>query len=145
MAGDFIREVRIETLPALASDSTITQTHGARVYTSIVNKPEWPWLRWGEPSSSPIRMRCGAGATVSFTIHVFAREREIDGRVTQTAEDYCYDITAAVKHALHERGWTTKWGRITYHVRGVRVIRDVDDNRAYHGIVTIDARALADK
>lgn len=143
MAGDFIREVRREVLSMLGGDPTITQTLGGKVYSSVVNKPVWPFLRWGEPSSVPIRLRCGVGATVSFTVHAFARERVTPGEFPQTAEDYCSDLTAAVKHALHERGWQAGWGRVSFRVLGSRLIPDADDNRAFHGIVTAEARVLA--
>lgn len=143
MAGDFIREVRGEVIPALTADPTLIYTEGATVYTSVVDRPTWPFLRWGEPTSSPIRLLCGAGALVRFNLHVFARPREVDGRVTQSAEDYCSDISAQVKHVLHERGWATGWGRVTFRVPSVRLIPDAADNRSFHGIVAVEARALA--
>ena len=143
MAGDFIREVRGEVIPALAADPTLAYVEGVKVYTSVVNKPEWPFLRWGEPTSTPLRLSCGSGARVGFNIHVFARHREVDGKVPQTAEDYCADITAQVKHVLHKRGWQALWGRVTFRVRSVRLIPDAADNRSFHGIVAVEARALA--
>lgn len=145
MAGDFIREVRGEVIPTLTADPMIAYTEGATIYTSVVNKPNWPFVRWGEPTSTPLRMNCGSGALVRFNLHAFTRPREEDGRVTQTAEDYCSDLTAQVKHVLHERGWQTKWGRVTFRVLSVRLIPDAADNRAFHGIVSVEARALADQ
>lgn len=144
MAGDFIREVRAETLPTLSADPTIIYTEGATVYPEVVDKPKWPFLRWGEPASSPLESACLNGARVTFTIHVFCRAREEDGRITQTAEDYCSNITAQVKHVLHKRGWQTTWGRIKYRVTSSRLIRDAADNRAYHGVVQFEARAIAE-
>lgn len=143
MSGDFIREVRSEVIPALSADPTLIYVEGVKVYTSVVNKPEWPFLRWGEPTSTPLRLSCGSGALVGFNIHAFSKPREVDGQVTQTAEDYCADITGQVKHVLHHKGWQTPWGRVTFRVQAVRLIPDAADNRVFHGIVAVVARALA--
>lgn len=143
MASDFITETRREVLSILGGDPTITQTHSAKVYSAIVNKPEWPWLRWGEPSSVPLDGACVSGAIVSFTVHVFAREREIDGKVTQSAEDYCSDITAAVKRALHLRKWGSADVSYRFRVQTSRLLRDPDDNRAFHGVVQVASRVVA--
>lgn len=145
MAGDLIREVRRATLAQMKGDAALTAiVPVANIHPSTTPpSPAWPFTRFDAPQSVPIDLTCVAGATVSFLLHAFARDRTQGGAVVETAEDHTARIGSAMKLALHNRRVPVAGTTARLTVRSVRLIRDGDEETAYHAILSVEARVLA--
>lgn len=145
MAGDLIREVRRAALIGMKADTGVTALiPAASLYPSTTPaNPAWPFGRFDAPSSIPITMSCVEGATVSFIYHAFCKDRTQGGAVVETAEDYASRAGSAMKQALHNRRLPVAGTTARFAVRSVRVIRDADEQSAYHAILNVTARVLA--
>jgi hypothetical protein len=146
MAGDLIREVRRATLTALKADPFVTAIVPAvRIYPSTTPpSPAWPFTRFDAPSSIPLDGPCYAGATVTFLLHGFARPREEAGQIVETAEDYAGRLGSALKVALHNRRLPIGVASARLRVQSARLLRDGDEQDAYHAVLSIEARVLAE-
>lgn len=146
MAGDLIREVRRAVLihgkndPGLELLVPPAQQHPSTVPAN----PVWPFTRFDAAQSVPLDMSCVEGATVTFLLHAFARDR-LDGlEVVETAEDHAARIASAMKLAYHNRRLPLE-SDVTalIRVRSVRLMIDGGEAGAYHAIVSCEARVLA--
>jgi hypothetical protein len=145
MAGDLIRDVRRGVLARLKGDPTVTAlVPASQLHPSTTPpNPVWPFARFDAPTSTPISLSCVEGATVSFLYHFFARDRVSGGQVIETAEDHAARIGSAGKVSLHNRRVPVADVTALLRVRSVRLLRDADEESAYHAILTVDARVLA--
>lgn len=144
MRGDLIRETRRAVLARLKADAALTTLlPPERLYPSTVPaSPTFPFGRFDTPLSVPIDGACYRGETVTFTYHFFSKPR-VQGRiVVETAEDYCSRILSAAKACLHERRVPIADGGARLRVQSARLIRDFDEADAYHGILSVAARAI---
>jgi hypothetical protein len=143
---DLIREVRRATLAHLKADATLTNlVPPARIYPSTTPANVlWPFMRFDGPSSLPLDGNCYAGATVTFLMHAFAKPQMQGAAMVETAEDYASRIGSAAYTTLHRMRLPLGSASIRLLVRSARVIRDGDEADAYHAILSVEARVLAD-
>lgn len=140
---DLIRDVRRATLAALKADSGLTAIVSAsEIYPSTVPAEHaWPFMRWDAPSSTPLTW----GATVSFMLHAFAKPRyNGGGAMIETAEDHASRIVTAAYGVVHRNRVAIPGGAARLWSRRTQLIRDGADADAYHGIITVAARAFAE-
>jgi hypothetical protein len=146
MAGDLIREARRAVLTALKGSPGVTSiVPAASIHPSTIPpSPTWPFVRWGAPRSTPIDLTCTAGATVAFLLHGFAKDRYAAGALVETAEDHASRLGSALKLAVHKRRFPVGGGPTALvRVRSVTLLRDGDEEGAYHAALSCDARVLA--
>ena len=145
MAGDLIREVRRAILTHLkAQQGVVDLVKASSIYPSTTpREPEWPFVRWDAPQSIPLDGGCFSGATVTFLVHAFARDRREGETVLEDGEDYASRIGSALKSAMHNRRLPVADGSARLEVRSARLLRDGDDEGAYHAVLSVEARVLA--
>jgi hypothetical protein len=145
MAGDLIREVRRSVLAHLKKDAALTALVApASIYPSRTPAtPAWPFVRWDGPQSIPIDLSCVAGASVTFLLHGFAKDRKQGAAVVETAEDHAARIGSSLKSAIHNRRIPVEGTTARMTVRSARLIQDGDEADAYHAILSVEARVLA--
>jgi hypothetical protein len=145
MAGDLIRETRRAVLTYLKAAAEVTAiVQPASIHPSTTPpSPAWPFVRWDAPRSTPIDLSSVAGATVAFLLHGFANDRYAGSALVETAEDHASRLGSAMKLALHNR--RLPLGGVTglFRVRSVTLVRDGDEESAYHAVLTCEARVLA--
>ena len=150
MAGDLIRAVRRGALAHLKHDGpSIALVPAERMYPSTTPpKRPMPFSRMDTFQSTTLDASCLAGATVTFLLHGFSNplyvENDPKKGVLDEAEDRAGLIASAFKVALHNKrvpidgGWFAR-----LRVRSVRLMRDGDEETAYHAILSVEARVLA--
>ena len=145
MAGDLIRDVRRATLARLKADPAVLDlVAAAAIHPSTTPaNPAWPFTRFDAPLSVPLDMTCVAGATVTFLLHGFAKSRQVGGAVVETAEDHASRIGSALKASLHNKRLPLGDGTALLKVRSSRLLRDGDEEDAYHSVLSVEARVLA--
>lgn len=146
MAGDLIRDVRRAVLIHLKGDADAKAlVPAANMYPSTTPAlPSWPFSRMDGFQSTAIDMSCVAGATVTFLLHGFAKPKMQGAAVVDTAEDQASRIATAFKLALHNRRLPVEGGATArLRVLSVRLLRDGDEETAYHAILSMEARVLA--
>lgn len=145
MAGDLIREVRRATLAHLkAQQGVVELVKPSSIYPSTTpREPEWPFVRWDAPQSIPLGGGCFSGATVTFLVHAFARDRYEGPSLVEDGEDHASRIGSALKTALHNRRVPVADGSARLEVRSARLLRDGDEEGAYHAVLSVEARVLA--
>jgi hypothetical protein len=119
MAGDLIREVRRGTLTHLKADpASVALVPAPNMHPSTTPPtPSWPFSRMDSFQSTA---------------------------VLDTAEDQASRMGTAFKIAIHNKrvpidgGWSAR-----LKVRSVRLLRDGDEESAYHAILSVEARVLA--
>ncbi|MES3042667.1 DUF3168 domain-containing protein [Sphingomonas faeni] len=146
MAGDLIREVRRGTVSHLKADvASKALVPVANMHPSTTPPtPAWPFSRMDSFQSSAIDASCVTGATVTFQLHGFAKPKMQGTSVIETAEDQASRIGTAFKIAIHntrvpiDGGWFAR-----LRVLSVRLLRDGDEEDAYHVVLSVEARVLA--
>ena len=146
MAGDLIRDVRRAVLIHLKGDM------GAKALVPAANMcpsttpptPPWPFSRMDGFQSTALDMTCVAGATVTFLLHAFAKPKMQGAAMLDTAEDQASRIATAFKLALHNRRIAVEGGaNARLRVLSVRLLRDGDEESAYHAVLSMESRVLA--
>jgi len=145
MAGDLIRETRQAVIIHAAGDPTVTElVPASSIHPSTTPaNPAWPFTRFDGPQSLPLDLSCVAGATVTFLLHAFAKDRLEGGVVVETAEDHASRIASALKLSLHNRRLPIAGTAGLIRVRSIRSLRDGDEQSAWHAILSCEARILA--
>lgn len=140
MARDFTLPVRKATLSLLKSDAALTaRVPAGSIYPqSPIAQPAWPFIRYGAPITSPLRLSCVDSSEVDFAVHVFSK-----GTSAKSAEDDAAEISALVASALDRTVLLPGGGSLRLTWRGSELMRDRDEAGAYHGIVSVRARVLA--
>lgn len=110
----------------LRADSTVTATAvGSRIYGERAPAtPTWPFVRYGVSDA--------AGDDISVPLHVFSKD------------DFTDDVNAiaeAIASSLDEKVVTLGDGRKAYlSWQSQNVMGDMDEQSAWHAVVTISAR-----
>lgn len=146
MAGDLIRDVRRAVLTHLkANIDAKALVPAANMYPSTTpTLPPWPFSRMDGFQSTAIDLSCVSGATVTFLLHAFAKPKMQGAVMLDTAEDQASRIATAFKLALHNRRVPVEGGaKARLRVLSVRLLRDGDEESAYHAILSMEARVLA--
>lgn len=147
MAGDLIREVRRATLAHLKQDETLGDlVQPAAMYPGTTPpNPAWPFTRMDSFASTGITASCVDGATVTFQLHAFARPRKEGAVVVETAEDNASIIGSVLRSAIDKRRVSISEDvSARLRVLSSRLIRDGDEEDAWHAILSVEARVLAD-
>ena len=145
MAGDLIRETRRAALTHLKDWQPLTDLVApASIHPSQTPAlVEWPFVRWDAPQSIPFDLSCVEGATITFLLHGFAKDR-LEGKLAvETAEDHASRLGTALKTGLHQRRLPVADTTALFRVRSVRLLRDGDEAGAYHVVLSCEARILA--
>jgi len=140
---DLIRPVRRATLAALKADAALTALiPAANIHpATISDNPAWPFIRWDAPTSTPLTW----GATVSFRLHVFGRAvLNGGGAITETAEDFVSRAITEAQRVVHRNRVAIPGGTVRLWSDLTQIIPDGGERDAYHGIVTVNARAFAE-
>ena len=146
MAGDLIREVRRGALSHLKADAaSVALVPAGNMHPSTTPPtPAWPFSRMDSFQSSALDVSCAAGATVTFQLHAFAKPKMQGQSVLDTAEDQVSRMATAFKIAVHNKRVAIDGGASArLKVRSVRLLRDGDEESAYHAILSVEARVLA--
>lgn len=146
MAGDLIRDVRRAVLAHLKADTAAKAlVPAANMFPSTTPPtPPWPFSRMDGFSSTAIDLSCVAGATVTFLLHGFAKPKMHQQTMLDTAEDQASRIATAFKLAIHNRRVPVEGGASArLRVTSTRVLRDGDEETAYHAVLSVEARVLA--
>jgi hypothetical protein len=120
-----LREAIVTDLKADGALTTIVPA--ARVYG--MRQPadtDWPFTRYGAPSSSPRRATCLDGSDVDITLHAFSK---------QPFEDECAEMVAAMASRLDGKVLHLPDGARA-HMRwtGNQIIPDAAEASAWHGL-----------
>ena len=146
MAGDLIRDVRRGVLAHLKADvAAKALVPAANMFPSTTPPtPPWPFSRMDAFQSTALDASCLAGATVTFLLHGFAKPKMQGTVVIDTAEDQASRIATAFQLALHNRRVTIEGAPAArLRVLSTRVLRDGDEEDAYHALLSVEARVLA--
>lgn len=114
-----------------------------------LSEPNWPFVKTGTPSSTPIKGACLDGAEITIPVHAFARARfDGAGAMIETAEDHAARIGAEIEKALDDKGETvpvpaTAGVRLRYRLSDIQLLVDAADSSAFHYTCTVRARAIA--
>lgn len=92
----------------------------------------------GPTQSLPIRAACTVGATVSFSVHAFAKAVP-----TETAEDYASRIGAAIETALDSTARDIAGGRVRFRLNEMQLLQDAGEADAHHYFAVVSARVIA--
>lgn len=143
---DALLPVRRAMLATARQDDTLTALVPAqRIYAQVVASPTpvWPFIRYGSPSGTPIRMSCVDGLEVSVALHSFAKPRMEADAIVETAEDYAQRIGAAVVRALDGKRPALPGGgyaRILF--ASSQLLMDGAEEDAFHHVANFRVRAI---
>lgn len=139
------REARRAALSILKADAgLIAIVPAARIYSQRVpSLPTWPFIKQGPTQSLPIKASCTRGATVSFSVHAFAKPRLSNGSEVETAEDYASRIGAGIESALDNARATFTGGTIRFTISEMQLLQDAGEADSYHYFAVVSARVIA--
>lgn len=146
MAGDLTRDVRRAVLAQMKGDPALKAlVPAASMYPSTTPAtPAFPFTRLDGFNSLPLDGACYAGGTITLLAHGFAKDRKTGTAVSEYAEDVAAKIGSAMKIALHRKRVPVGDATARLNVRSVRLIRDGDDDEAYHVILSVEARVITE-
>ncbi|MET0364727.1 MAG: hypothetical protein ABW169_08730 [Sphingobium sp.] len=152
MASDLIRETERATLISLKANAPLTAIVAK---TSIDPQPNtagvdaqgaavWPFVRLDGTQSLPQGRGCNARADVTFMLHTFAKARKNGtGAIIETARDHAGRLNSAIVEAIHNHAYPVAGRRYRLTARSSRLMQDGAEADAYHGIVSVIAKAYA--
>jgi len=151
MASDLLRETERAAIISLKADAPLLailpkvsidpqpQTAGVDADGNEV----WPFIRLDATQALPQGRGCTARSEVSFMLHSFAKPRYNGaGGMLETAKDHAGRLTSAVAEAIHNHAFTVAGRRYRFIARSSRLMQDGAERDAYHGIVSVVARAF---
>lgn len=133
-------------LTALKADTGVTAlVPAASIYAQSVSaEVEWPFIRYGAPSDTPITAACLDGSEVAVAVHAFAKPRyDSAGAMVESAEDHCARIAGGIRGALHGRKLDLEGGgKVTLTFSSRQLLQDPAEADAYHAVVNLRARCI---
>lgn len=128
--ADLARLARIEIVKALKASAPLTAlVPTARIYgPEPPAEPQWPWAYVQTPLESPSRATCLNGASLSVTVHGFAKG---------PGDDAASAIGDAIKRALDGVSVPTADCAIDIQWQQTQIVRDSAEASAYHAIVRL--------
>lgn len=145
MADDLLRPTERAAIITLKADASLLTMLAKASIEPTADAPDWPFIRLDGTQAIPAGRGCTARSEVSFMIHSFAKPRYQDNPnttpVIETARDHCGRINSAVVAALNGRAYEIAGRRYRFMVRSSRLMPDGAERDAYHGIVSVIARA----
>jgi hypothetical protein len=124
---DLALSARVALVKALKADATLTAlVPTARIYgPEPPDKPQWPWAYVQTPLESPARATCLNGASLSVTVHGFAKG---------PGDDAASAIGNAIKRALDDLSIPLDECTVDVQWQQNQIIRDSAEASAYHCI-----------
>lgn len=106
-------------------------------------EPSWPFILAEAPRAQALRAACVRGATATFDLHAFARQREVAGAVVETGYDHVSRIGGALEKLFGETRIALETGPVCkITLSDVRILRDgIPDDQ--HWFAQVNARVLA--
>lgn len=141
MADDLLRPTERACIIALKADALLAAIVAKASIDPVEEDPEWPFVRLDGTQAILQGRGCTARSEVSFALHSFAKPRYVDGAKVETARDYAGRLNSAVVEAIHNHAFEVAGRRYRFVVRSSRLMQDGAERDAYHGIVSILARA----
>lgn len=143
MPGDLIRPSERAAIITLKNDEGVAALVPAAQIDPAKEAPEWPFIRLDASLSTLAGRGCTARAEVTFNLHVFAKGR-FDAYETplETPRDHCGRIVDAVVEAIHNHAFYIEDRRYKFTVRSTRSMQDGAERSAWHGIVSVIAKAF---
>lgn len=145
MATALQRLVRRTILAKLKADAPlIAVVPAARIYTQTTPPdPAWPFIKCGQLSTQRLKSARVNGATVTFDLHAFARERKDTGVTVETAEDHAGRIGGLIEAALADNRMTLGTGEIIrVSLSDMQLMQDAEPD-AFHYAAQVNCRVLA--
>lgn len=149
MARDSSRPVRRAILTLLKADADVLAlVPAARIYPgSTPPVPDWPFIKWGRPTTVPVRADCVDGAEIVASVHAFAGPRlNGSGAAIETGEDHCARIGAAIARALDRQRPPLDGGYdATASIRwtGAQLLQDGSEADAWHSVQNFRVRVIS--
>lgn len=151
MAKDNTLPVRRAILAALKASPLVTDlVPAAQIYPGTSVGPLWPMIRYGVPTTEPMRVSCVDGSILNVPIHGFAKPRYVDDdphkAMLETAEDRAAKIGSAIARALGGiriaiDGDASAYGIVDW--RGSRLMRDGAEDDAWHTVQDFRVRVIS--
>lgn len=148
MANDLLREVERACTISLKGNAPLTAIVAKASIDPVAEEPAWPFVRIDGTQSLPQGRGCSARAEVTFQLHSFAKPRYVGddpktGGELETARDHAGRLNSAVVEAIHNHAFIVAGRRYRFVVRSSRLMQDGVEASAWHGIVSVIARAYA--
>ena len=142
MASDLLRDTERAAIISLKADAPLAAIVAKASIDPVAEAPAWPFVRLDGTQALPQGRGCTARAEVSFMLHSFAKPRYNGaGAMIETARDHCGRLNSAVVEAIHHHAFVVGGRRYRFAVRSSRLMPDGAERDAYHGIVSVMARA----
>lgn len=146
MAMAMQRLVRRAVLEILKNDPHLTALVPAERWypQGAPVDPVWPFGKTGAPFTQRLRATGVNGALIAFSLHVFARSLEVDGAVTETAEDHAGIIGGHVERVLADNRFELREGpTVKLWLSDMQLLQDGGPD-AFHWFTQVNARVLAE-
>lgn len=144
MAIDSTLAIRRGMLTLAKHDDALTDlVPAASIYPQVTPaKPGFPFIRYGAPSSTPIRASCTDGGEWTVAMHAFGKGRYENDTLIETAEDHTSRIGAVLARALDRHAIDLDQGRATIRWTGSQLLMDPNEPDCFHAIVNFRVRAI---
>lgn len=142
MADDLLRPTERACIIALKADAPLAQIVAKSSIDPVAEDPAWPFVRLDGTQALPQGRGCTARSEVTFMLHSFAKPRYVGGSMVETARDHAGRLNSAVVEAIHNHAFDIAGRRHRFVVRSSLLMQDGAERDAYHGIVSVIARAF---
>lgn len=142
MAHDLLPETERAAIIMLKADAPLLALLPKASINPVAEAPAWPFIRLDGTQALPQGRGCTARSEVTFLLHSFAKPRyAAGGGMIETARDHAGRINSAVVEAIHQHAFVVANRRYRFAARSSRLMRDGAEADAWHGIVSVIARA----
>lgn len=142
MASDLLRETERACTIALKADAPLAALVAEAAIDPTDEAPEWPFIRLDGTQAVPQGRGCTARSEVTFLLHAFAKPYyTAPGALAITARDRGGRLTSAIVEAIHGHAFIVDDRRYRFTARSSRLMQDGAEADAWHGIVSVVARA----
>jgi len=143
MANDIIRQTERAAVIALKGDPGVLEIVGKPSIDPQDEEPEWPFIRMGVSQALPEGRGCSSRVRTSILLHAFAKPRYNEGGgMIEIAKDHAGRLTSAITEALHQHAFSVDGRRYRFAYESVRLEQDGAERDAFHGIISLVARAF---
>jgi hypothetical protein len=145
MAKGLLLPTRRAILTHFKAKTGVTDLIGQRFYGQTAPAPvTWPFAKLGAVSGIPIKSACVDGMTYRATVHVFAKPvYNASQAMTETAEDHCARIAAAVEVAGDGARLAITGATGGMFLIQTIIMQDGAESDAYHAVIDFSVRVLA--
>ena len=142
MSSDLLRATERAAVISLKADAPLLAIIAKASIDPVAEAPDWPFVRIDATQAIPQGRGQTARSEVTFLLHSFAKPvYDGNGAMTETARDHCGRLNSAVVEAIHNHAYEVAGRRYRFAVRSSRLMHDGAEVDAYHGIVSVVARA----